>query len=210
MDPISAAASVTAVLTIVLQTVSLTKKYIDSTRKSKDAASALLEELQVLSSDLRRLEEYLQGDALAAKNFGKASMLVSGTRTCEKRLNYLSQKFEKVVSSRLKQATWPFSEKEHRESMQELRAFSQWIQLSLSTDTSMLLSKASQDILGILTTQLRRIQQLDSIDARTTSMELTLQSQESQWSSARREEEHMQVLEWLSKYDHNKRHNDIR
>jgi hypothetical protein len=210
MDPVSAAASVAGVLTIVLQTLSLTKKYIDGVRRSEDSAASFAQELEILSSNLHRLQTFLGNGSTHTGDFGQSSMLMSRTKICEKRLQKLSQKLEPVLSSRSKQWIWPLSEREYRESMQDLRAFSQWIQLSLSVDTSILLSKTSDDIVEILTSQLKNIKQLDAIESRTSSLESRLQNQESRLADAHEQEERSRILSWLSEYDYEQKHKYVR
>ena len=210
MDLLSATASVAGVLTLALQTLSLTKRYIDSVKSSESTASALIEEFQILLSNVRRLEEFLAKDGSRTSTFGQISMLVGYTSTCKKRLYPLKEKLHKVANSRWKQAAWSFSEKEHLELMQDLRAFSQWIQLSLSIDTSMLLSKSSKDILEVLSNQLKAVRQLDSIEAQAVCVVRSLHTQESTLNDARKNENRKRLLAWLSDHDPMKKHNKVR
>ena len=210
MDPLSAAASVTAVLTILVQTIGFSKRYIDAMRKSGNTASLMIEELETLSSTLRRLRDFLEGESSQVKQFSQTSLLISRMNACRSRLQVMNYKLEKVASSLIKQMTWPLSEKEHREALQEFRAFSQWIQFSLSIDASILLSNNSEDISRMLNAQLKNIQQLEHLESLTSSVESRLRIQETLIEDGRQEEEHKQLMGWLSNYDYEKKHIEVR
>ena len=122
----------------------------------------------------------------------------------------MKQKLLIVISSRLNQAMWPFAEKEHREILQELRAFSQWIQLSLSVDAAALLSKTSDDVIAMLTAQLENVKMLKSLDSTTASIETTLDMQTSLLNEARDQEQRDKVLAWMSGFDQDVKHNEVR
>ena len=210
MDPVSITASVTALLTLVAQTVKLSKQYVDGVRKSGDTASAFVEELGFLSSSLERLQGFLRKDASRASSFGQTSLLTTRTKATERKIHHIKEKLESVASSRLRQALWPFSEREHGEAMKELRVFSQWIQFSLSIDSSALLLKTSEDVTALLTQQLQSIQQLESIEMSNAATAEHLAMQTDMLSLAREKDDRDKLLAWISDYDQEEKHNEVR
>ena len=210
MDPVSITASVTALVTLVAQAVSLSKRYVDGVRKSADAALAFVDELGFLSSNLGRLNEFLENDTSRASSFGQTSLLMTHTKAIEKKIQSINSKLENVALSRLRQAIWPFTEKEHAEAMKELRIFSQWIHFSLSIDSSALLLQTSEDVTAMLTRQLQSIQRLDSIETSNAATAEHLAMQTNMLSLAYERDERDKILNWLSIYDHEERHNEVR
>ena len=206
MDGISAAASVAGVLTLAVQTIFITKQFIDGARKSDHTISAFLKELEVLSSSLSSLREMLDKQNLMPNQFTQTSLLLSQMAICKKNLHDLNQRLNQAASSRLRILTWPLSEKEHRQSMQDLRAFSQWIQLSLSMDSAVLLTKSSQELVKIFSGQIESLKELDKIGSRVTSMQASLEAQETLLEDSHKQEENQKLLSWLSAYDEQAKH----
>ena len=209
MDPISAIASVAGVITLVAQSLNLTREYINRTKESVNLAAAFQEELEALSSNLQRLKQYLQKDTALTGGFGHSSVLMTRISACQTRVSAFNDRMEKIAGSRWKQASWPYSLKQHRETMQALRDFSQWIHFSLSINTAELLSKTSQDVMGLLTAQLRSLEHLDSLETRTISLENTLDAQSKGLRNAEKGQERKEILNWLSDYDHERKHLEI-
>lgn len=87
------------------------------------------------------------------------------------------QKLGGAGQNRLSQLKSPLSDKDHKEAIVQLRAFSQWFQFALTVDGCALLSKISSDVLAILTKQSDTFQLLGDIDRWTCSIELSLTNQ---------------------------------
>ena len=136
MDPFSLAVGITGLLGVIAKTLTLTKDYFDGAKNAGMAAAALAKELNVLYSNLLRLDEFLRSDNAKGQSFQETSVLVSCTSTCQDTIRTLHNKLSAVKESRMTKALWPLNEKEHQQSMQELRALSQWIQFALTVDGS--------------------------------------------------------------------------
>lgn len=134
MDPFSLAVGITGLLGVITSTLSLTKDYFDGVKNASKAAAALAKELDILHHNLLRLDEFLRSDSAKGQSFQETSVLVSSTSACQATIRTLYNKLSAVKVSRMSKALWPLGEKEHQQSMQELRALSQWIQFALTVD----------------------------------------------------------------------------
>ena len=210
MDPLSALASVAGLITLVAETIKLSRNFIREARKSQDTAVAFVAELEILSSSLARLKAFLDEDPSRTRNFGQTSILMTRAKSTETKIRKLNQKMQHVLSSRIRQTLWPLSEKEHRESIQDLRNFSQWTSFCLSIDASALLSRSSEDIIKMLTSQLHVVRELELIDARTASIGDNIATQIDMMHTSEQAQLRKNVLAWLSNYDHEEKHRTIR
>ena len=134
MDPFSLAVGISGIVALTAQTLKLTRTYFHGVRTSSKAAASLAKELETLQSTLARLEEFLRSEDAKRHTFSGTSVLVSSTGACQSKLKLLYAKLNAVGSSRLSRALWPLNEKEHQQSVGELRSFSQWIQFALTID----------------------------------------------------------------------------
>ena len=210
MDPVSAAASVAGLLTFIVQTIKTCNDYIRSSKRSGSSAAVLVAELEMLLSNLSHLQNFLKGDGLQETSFSQTSRIVTRSHLTEERLRFLKKELERATSSRFKQAIWPFTEKEHRESIQELRNLSQWINFSLAIDSSALQSRTSDDVVTVLTKQLDSIQQLNSIENAVETVRSSLEAQTDMLYQTQKDEKRKEILAWVSDYDQERKHNDVR
>ena len=210
MDPISAAASVAGLLTLVVETIKVCNDYIRASKRSGSSAAVLTAELEILLSNLSHLQKFLRDNESKGASFTQTSKIVSRSQLTEQRLRHLRQELERATSSRFKQAIWPLTEKEHRESIQELRNLSQWIQFSLAIDSSSLLSRTSGDVVAVLTTQLETLQQLSSVDNTVETVKNCLIAQTDMLHQTQKDEKRKKILDWISDYDQEQKHNDIK
>ena len=134
MDPLSIAASVTALVTLTAQSIDLTRKYIRGAAHARKAAAPLVEQLELLRFSLAKLNELLRSDNAKRHLFSDTSVLTKSTNACKVRLNSLNEKLGKSTESRVRWMIWPLNEKEHEQAMEELRTLTQWIQFALSID----------------------------------------------------------------------------
>lgn len=146
MDPFSIVVGIAGLTTLVAQTVKITTKYISGVQQSSEAASALAKELEVLRSVLLRLDAFLHEkssrEPLSAMT--DDSVLSQCTQACQSQLNALHAKLKKGRDKPIRAAlTWPLKENEHRQTIQELRTLTQWIQIALTIDGCALLFKTS-------------------------------------------------------------------
>ncbi len=134
MDPFSLTVGIASLITLTAQTLRLTKKYVDGVMHAKDSAVALTKELEVLDTSLKRLDAFLKGDGGDCCVVDRDSVLACSTAAGQAKLTALCDKLTAVGSSRRSRLLWPLNKEEHLESIQELRALSQWIQFALTID----------------------------------------------------------------------------
>ena len=79
------------------------------------------------------LERFLREDA-NGQTFGESSVLVSSRDACKTKLEKLYKKLDAAANTRLNRALWPLNEKEHRQSVQDLRAIAQCIYFAITID----------------------------------------------------------------------------
>ena len=134
MDPFSLAVGISGLVTLTAQTVKLTRKYYHGVKNASKEAAALAGELDTLHSLLSRLEKLLLGEDAKQQSFREDSVLVTSTNACKIRLVTLHNTFENAGKSRMSRAMWPLNDREHHDSMQEIRMVSQWIQFAVQVD----------------------------------------------------------------------------
>ena len=209
-DPLSIVVGVAGLLGVAAQTLRLAKIYVDEVRHGDEAAAEFLKELNVLHFNLSRLDQFLNRESDGARHFDNTSVLVSSTNICRNNLDILYEKLSSNRARRIERLKWPLSAKEHRERIQELRAFAQWIQLALAIDGWTLLSKTSSEILDILKLQLSTFQLLQDINDRTCSVQKSVEEQSEILKHDRLSQERSEVLDWISKLNHEQKHHHVR
>ena len=209
-DPLSIVVGVAGLLGVAAQTLRLAKIYVDEVRHSDEATTEFLKELNVLHFNLSRLDQFLNRQSDGARHFDNTSVLVSSTTICRNNLDILYEKLSSNRARRIERLKWPLSAKEHRERIQELRAFAQWIQLALAIDGWTLLSKTSSEILDILELQLSTFQLLQDINNRTCSVQKSVEEQSEILKHDRLSQERSEVLDWISKLNHEQKHHHVR
>ena len=213
MDPLSITFSIVGVLGAVLQTVQVAKTYVSEARDGNNVATEMLTELSSLQSNLERLDAFLEQDSQASSGFTHTSALTASTTRLRDKLEKLSMILSKRLSghptSRMSSLKWPLSGTDHRKTIEELRAFSDCIQLALITDGCALLSKTATEVQEVLAkqqkvlTKLRNaLEILETLDNRTSSIEAAW-NEESQWRKRN------DVLNWLSRLNHKQKHYHI-
>lgn len=131
MDPFSLAVGITTLVALTAQTLKLTQQYFHGL---SEAAHSLATELQLLHRALCRLDGFLRSDSAKGQSFDETSVLVSSTGACRTKLETLCKKLDAAAKGRLHRALWPLTEKEHRQSVQDLRAIAQCIQFAMAID----------------------------------------------------------------------------
>ena len=134
MDPFSLAVGITGLVALTAQTLKLTQQYVHGVKHASEAANSLATELQLLHNALGRLIEFLHGDSAKRQSFDETSVLISSTSACKTKLEVLCKKLDAATKGRLNRALWPLNEKEHRQSVQEVRAVAQCIQFAMAID----------------------------------------------------------------------------
>lgn len=138
-------------------TLSVANDYFSGVTHTKQSIAPRVTELEVLQLNLTSLDTFLRSSPVQARSiaFKPTSVLRSCTLACEDKLKSLSKKLGKVSDSRTSRLLWPLNEKEDQKTVQELRSFSQWIQLALTIDGCSLLSRTSDDVLKVMGQQLK-------------------------------------------------------
>ena len=134
MDPFSLAVGISGLVGLTAQTLKLTHQYLHGIKHASEAASALATELQLLQTVLRRLDVFLRSDEAKSQSFDHTSVLVSSTAACRTKLEALHKKLDAATKGSLRRALWPLNEKEHRQSIRELKAIAQCIQFAMTVD----------------------------------------------------------------------------
>lgn len=130
MDPFSLAVGISGLVALSASVLKLIQQYFQGIKHAGEAAS----ELQLLHDVLCRLDRFLRSDSAKRQSFDHTSVLVSSTSACTTKLEVLYKKLDTAAKGRLLRALSPLNEKEHRQSVQELRAVTQCIHFGMSID----------------------------------------------------------------------------
>jgi len=203
MDPSSIAVGVAGLLSLTGQTLTFIKPYVHDAKHGRESAEELLKELEILQHNLGRLDNLLRSDNEAIQQFNGTSVLVQSTTACRAKMTLLHDRLIKSRKDPLHILKWPFNVKEHRETIRDLRAFSQWIQSALTVDGCALLSKTFR-------LQLTSFQLLDQIGHQTQAMQQLMNDQHNTIETDRAEAEREKVLKWISTMKPEQKHHSIR
>jgi hypothetical protein len=210
MDPFSLSVSIASLAGLAATTVSIAKSYMAGVKNAKASVAALVTELEALQSNLSSLDEFLHSVSGKDMAFQRTSVLRSCTSACEGKLKSLCKKLGQLDDGRASRYLWPLSEKEHQKTVQEIRAFTQWLQFALSVDGCSLLSRTSDDVLKILETQLESFSGLRSLEDKTAQLQNTVRDQTHRIQDDRDTRRREHILNWLSKLGHDQKHHTVR
>jgi hypothetical protein len=210
MDPLSLALGITSLAGLAATTASVAKSYISGVKNAKASVSTLVTELEVLQSNLSSLDEFLRSGPAKSLAFQRTSVLRSCASACEGKLKSLCKKLGQVGDSRTSRYLWPLSEKEHQKTVQELRAFAQWMQFGLSVDGCSLLSRTSDDVLKILEQQLESFRALQALEDKTTQLQDAVKDQTRMLQDERKAKRRENILSCISKLEHDQKHHAVR
>ncbi|KAL9042346.1 MAG: hypothetical protein Q9214_003810 [Letrouitia sp. 1 TL-2023] len=210
MDPFSIAIGLTSLVSLTGQTLKIARSYVHGVKHGREAATEFLNELNVLQWNLERLDDFLRSKVGGVEHFNSSSVLVSSTSAYRTKLNLLRDKLNGTVKSPLGRHSWPLDAKEHRQNIDDLRAFAQWIQFSMNISSTSLLSKTSSEVLNILQNQLETFQIVDRVKDQSSTIEQTLKEQSQLIKNSYADGQREKILEWLSKIKHDQKHHDIR
>lgn len=176
-------------------------------RRARDSAETLIAELEALQQCLGNLKAFAIGEDAKGTAFREDWVLAAKAQSWKQALEKLQDRFGSVSEHRVSRLLWPLNEKEHRSTIQDLRAFAQWINFSMSIDGFSLLSKTSDEMTKLLGSQLKELQTLQTLDQRTTEVQGTLKQEsirhEEDRQLRRQQEDHRhrnEMLSWLSSY----------
>ena len=199
------AAAIAGLLTLIVQTVKSSRGILNDLDRADHKIIVFIEELESLSVNLTCVRNSLLKEPDASKKFSQASLLMSRVKKLEKKLLANRHQLETTRSSQLRKLAWPIKHREYTKVLDEIRNFSQWLQLCLSLDSSSLLSRSSEEIVATLTAQLQAVQKLEDISARATSIETRISQNTEIVQGIQYENEHKKILAWLpSEYQESK------
>lgn len=212
MDPFSLSVGIAGLVGLVAKALAVTKDYLSKVKHAKESVVTLIIELEALQSNLSSLDELLRSDSIRAHGlaFQRTSVLRSCALACDGNLRSLCKELGQVGDSRTGRYVWPLSEKEHQKTVQELRTFTQWMQFALSVDGCSLLSRTSDDVLKIMGQQLESFESLASLQAQTVQLQEAVAHQTRLLKDDRNAETRHDILNWLSKIEHDERHHSVR
>jgi hypothetical protein len=212
MDPFSISVGVAGLVALTAQTLSIAKDYLSSIKHKNDLVITLVTKLEALQFNLSSLDAFLRSDSVRkhALAFQRTSVLRSCTLACEEKLKSLCKELGQEGDSRASRYLWPLSEKEHQKTVQELRAFSQWVQFGLSVDGCSLLSRTSDDVLKIMGQQLEWFKSIQGLERQTTQLQQAVVDQTQLLLDDYNAKTRHDILNWLSKLDYDRRHQTIR
>ncbi|KFY68452.1 hypothetical protein V496_01074 [Pseudogymnoascus sp. VKM F-4515 (FW-2607)] len=210
MDPFSLTIGIGSLAAIVAQTVAVARGYLSGVRNARASITTLVTELEALQSNLSSLEEFLCNDSVRGLAFERNSVLRSCASACESKLKALCNKLGQMGDNRRSRYLWPLNEKEHLKTVQELRAFGQWIQFALSVDSCSLLSQTSNDILKVLQQQVEGFRALQALEDDTAQILNTIGHQTRLFQNDRSAKRRDNILNWISNLDHDQKHQNVR
>ncbi|KXX73563.1 Vegetative incompatibility protein HET-E-1 [Madurella mycetomatis] len=197
MDPASLAIGVAGILPLITKAICSAKAYIDAVGRAREAAAALITVLEALQLNISNLHALLKSTSLCKDDlrFHQTSVLLSCSTACEAKLRALCRKLSNQDNGRIGVCLWPFSEKEHQKTLQELQTFTNWMQFALSIDGCRLLSRTADDVLELMGRQLGQFKLLQSVEENTSVTLNIVQAQNKLFQDA---EERSKILGWLS------------
>ncbi|KAL8836267.1 MAG: hypothetical protein Q9176_006416 [Flavoplaca citrina] len=208
MDPFSLSVGVAGLLTLTTKIIRAARSYCHEAKHAKEAAGELLAELDVLYFNLSQLDQLLKRDA--STSFSNTSVLTTSTHGCRNKLSVLHNKLEKAAAHPMHRFLWPLNSDEHKKTLQELRAFVQWIQFALTIDGSSLLAKTSTEVIDVLQNQLQMFQMLDQADTRAELTHNTAIDIRETMRTADASRERENILNWISNAKSSQKHHDVR
>lgn len=130
MDPFSLAVGISGLVALSASVLKLTQQYFHGIKHAGEAAT----KLQLLHEVLCRLVGFLRSDSAKRQSFDDTSIVITSTSACRTKLEVLYKKLDAAAKGRLLRALWPLNEKEHRQSVQDIRAVTQCIHFAMTLD----------------------------------------------------------------------------
>lgn len=208
MDPLSIGFGVAGLVPLVASAIKLARNYWAGVRGAKEKVATLVTELEALQHNLNALQQILDGEGADSETSecAQSSVLISCSTACRVKLQALVQKLDRpgLAKGKMGALKWPFEEKEHKETISELRSLTAWMQFSLSIGGYRLLSSSSAEVLEILRGQLKHFEE---IKEHQIGLRRELEQQREGSQDMRRERQ--DLLEWLSVINVQAQHNKI-
>jgi hypothetical protein len=208
MDPVSLSLGLAGILPLVANAITSAKRYMDAVATAKKSIAILITELEALQRNVVSLQELLKADDLSCGSviFRENSVLLSCSAACETKLRILCNKLGQEANGKRSRFLWPFSEKEHQKTVQELRNFTIWMQFALSVDGCRLLSRTSDDVLKLMAQQLDQFRTIQSLEASTLQIYDVVKDQKRILEASVEQETRKTILDWISSVKNYQKH----
>lgn len=135
MDPFSVTVGIAGLVGLAAKATVSTNNYIQKVKNASEAASELLDQLKVLHAALKRLDGLIRNSEAHDQTSVGDSILHTSVSRCEVRLGDLNRKLMSINESRLERIRWPFNKREHKEAMQDLKTFTQFIHFAIAIES---------------------------------------------------------------------------
>jgi hypothetical protein len=208
MDPFSLSIGIAGILPLIAKAIIASKEYIDSVRTAKTSIVTFVIELEALQFNVANLHDLLKGDAFnnSAVRFDKSSVLLNCSAACEAKLRLICEKMDQEANRKRTRFLWPFTEKEHQKTIQEIRNFANWMKFALSVDGCRLLSQTSDDVLKLMRQQLEQFKTVQTLEANTQQILDLVQEQKLTIQVTIEKETRKSILNWISTLRHYQKH----
>lgn len=208
MDPLSISFGIAGLVPLVASAIKIVRNHWTGIQGAKEKAATLMTELEALQSNLTALQSLLDSKTHEPGSVvcEQSSVLTSCSAACRVKLQALVQRLERPgwAKGKMHVLKWPFEEKEHQETLSELRSLTAWMQFSLSIGSHRLLSSSSAEVLSILGKQLSHFEEL-----RDNQFELRRDLVERRETLQDRARERQGLLDWLSGLNIHAQHGKI-
>jgi hypothetical protein len=209
MDPFSLSVGIAGLEALASSTLKLAKSYKFGVKNAKGSVVAVVTELEALQSNLNTLYEFLRSITAEDMLFPPTSVLLSSTKSCEDKLKALRKKLNQMGDSRASRCLWPFSEKEHRNMVQELRAFAQCMEFALSIENCTLLTRTSRDVLKVMEQNLENFRLLQDLIEQKTEPQDAIKDHTRMPQDDHKTRLRDKIIDWISPHSWDQKHHIV-
>ena len=177
MEPISAAASITGLISLAAEVVKVAYPFVQGVRYAQRDVQELIDELNSLHRTLQELQSFLSSRQHQSPAFAESSLLQTHSNTISTKLAGLYRRLEPISQNKFRRLAWPLQESECKTYITQIPAFTQLIHFALSIDTYKLLSNTSAEVLNTLNSHLQDLKLLGTIKDQLAPLEKALAGQ---------------------------------
>ena len=215
MDPLSVALGIAGLLPLIAKAIQCAKEYKDAVASAGASIATLISELEALQFSVTNLHTFLKTDGgIGGDNvrFQQTSVLLVCSASCETKLQSLCRKLGREENGKRSRFLWPFNEKEHQKTVQEIRNFTTWMHFALSVDGCRVLSQTSDGVLQILGKQLEQFAAIQSLERITDQIFDNVQAQGHILDKSQAQADRQGILDWISTANSNyqQKHQELR
>ena len=125
-EPFSIATGIAGLISLTIEITKITHAYVHEVKNASNKARELDQTLAALTQVLQQLETLLMKQNVEGPIFKETSVLFLNYDVCRTTLKKIRSKFEPTLRPRLASLIWPFTEKEHQQSVAHIH---QWMQV---------------------------------------------------------------------------------